>query len=1114
MTAGRLVINSFAYYWRSHLGAIIAAAVGTAVLTGALLVGDSVKHSLMAMIGQRLGSTQCALISGDRLFRDDLGARVAAQPEFSKTFTSAHAVLMMPGLCIRNEGTDSETRAPMTQIIGVGDDFWKLGSGGPSAPPARGEIVINESLANKLGAVAGDSIAIHINKPGVLPLDAPMGGKKESYVFLRATIKEIVRDRGLGRFGLSSNQAAPLNLFVPIAELQNKLGQKGRANMLLIAGPDVPQAQQKDAAAAADNLLQSAWNIDDAELRIRSVPAGNELEIYSPRVFLDDSLSDALIKEQGARGITTYFVNWIRNDANKHETPYSMVCAIGAPLFDENSDANEIVLNDWEQSDLDAKDGDSITLQYCIIGLKRKLEGRETRFKVKQPTVSIKEPWAGDPKLMPEFPGISEAETTEKWDAGIPIDRKKIRDVDEKYWKQYRGTPKAFIPLKKGVELWKNRFGSYTALRVPIKGDPETEKTALAENLRAKISPKILGLALMPVKFHGLQAAANGTDFSGLFLGFSFFLIAAAVLLMALIFQFAVESRAREIGLLLAVGFTPGRVRLLFWAEGVLLAAIGAAFGVFGAIIYAQTLLNALATRWHDAVGTSALEYYAEPPTLIIGCVASVIVAAIAVFLAIRKQAALPARELLAASRGMASPSAGKRGAIWSWVGIVCGIGAVGLVVQAVVTGKLSNAELFFSAGSLALIATLMLVRRLLIAPSKTEGDATLTGLGIRAATRRRGRSLATSALLACGTFLVIAVGANKQDATIDAQNKTAGTGGFALYAQSTIPVFEDLNTPEGRRKAGVQDSTFQHVTIYPFRVKSGDEASCLNLNRAQQPKILGATREFMTRGGFSFAATLDKSALKDNVWELLKRHEGKTIPAICDDQSLTWALGLKLGDELTIYDEHGAPKQIQFVATLANSILQGSVIIDEQEFLKLYPSQSGYSAFLIDQSEGKPADLARSLSRALADEGFDPVPAADRLAQFNAVENTYLSTFQALGGLGMLLGSAGLGVVVLRNVLERRGELAVLRAIGFSRAAIGWLALSEHIWLLILGLAAGVISSLIAVVPALQSTTLPVPWLPLGITLGAILAVGLLSALAATWLMMRGELLAALRSE
>jgi len=44
-------------------------------------------------------------------------------------------------------------------------------------------------------------------------------------------------------------------------------------------------------------------------------------------------------------------------------------------------------------------------------------------------------------------------------------------------------------------------------------------------------------------------------------------------------------------------------------------------------------------------------------------------------------------------------------------------------------------------------------------------------------------------------------------------------------------------------------------------------------------------------------------------------------------------------------------------------------------------------------------------------------------------VQNTYLNTFQVLGALGLLLGSAGLGVVVLRNVLERRAELAAMLA-------------------------------------------------------------------------------------
>ena len=71
-------------------------------------------------------------------------------------------------------------------------------------------------------------------------------------------------------------------------------------------------------------------------------------------------------------------------------------------------------------------------------------------------------------------------------------------------------------------------------------------------------------------------------------------------------------------------------------------------------------------------------------------------------------------------------------------------------------------------------------------------------------------------------------------------------------------------------------------------------------------------------------------------------------------------------------------------------------------------------------------------MTRALRDRGLELTPAAEKLNAFNAVQNTYLDTFQVLGALGLLLGSVGLGVVVLRNVLERRGELALLAA--------GWL--------------------------------------------------------------------------
>jgi ABC-type antimicrobial peptide transport system permease subunit len=140
--------------------------------------------------------------------------------------------------------------------------------------------------------------------------------------------------------------------------------------------------------------------------------------------------------------------------------------------------------------------------------------------------------------------------------------------------------------------------------------------------------------------------------------------------------------------------------------------------------------------------------------------------------------------------------------------------------------------------------------------------------------------------------------------------------------------------------------------------------------------------------------------------------------------------------------------------------------------------------------------------------------PAAGRLAEFNTVENTYLSIFQMLGGLALLLGSFGLGIVVLRNVMERRSELALLRAVGFRKRSLQWLILSEHWLLLLLGLGSGVIAGLVAVLPALRSPGADVPYISLTLTLIAVLLSGIFWTWIATRLALRSPLLVALRNE
>jgi len=238
------------------------------------------------------------------------------------------------------------------------------------------------------------------------------------------------------------------------------------------------------------------------------------------------------------------------------------------------------------------------------------------------------------------------------------------------------------------------------------------------------------------------------------------------------------------------------------------------------------------------------------------------------------------------------------------------------------------------------------------------------------------------------------------------------------------------------------------------------------------------------------------------------------TIPAIGDANSIQWAMGKKIGDTIDYTDEQGRPFKLRLVGAVANSILQGSLIIDEAEFLKRFPSETGYRMFLIDAPSNSVSQISVPLSRALQDAGLQVTPAAQRLNAFNAVQNTYLGTFQILGGLGLLLGCAGLGVVVLRNVLERRSELGLMLAMGFCHRELQKLLLTEHGALLGIGLGIGIVSAAVAVLPALLSPGRQLPYLSLALTLIAVLLNGALWTWLATKYALRGDLMKALRND
>ena len=258
-------------------------------------------------------------------------------------------------------------------------------------------------------------------------------------------------------------------------------------------------------------------------------------------------------------------------------------------------------------------------------------------------------------------------------------------------------------------------------------------------------------------------------------------------------------------------------------------------------------------------------------------------------------------------------------------------------------------------------------------------------------------------------------------------------------------------------------------VDFARFRVRPGEDASCLNLYQAKDPRILAPTSAFVGEGRFAFADSLaETDAERANPWLLLDREfEDGAIPAIADATSLTYALHLGIGDEFVLRRDTDRPIRLRIVAALADSIFQRELLIAEDRFEQVFPDYDGYRFFLVDAPADRAGAVSAALEDRLVDFGFDVVSAAERLASFHRVENTYLATFQTLGGLGLVLGTFGLGAVLLRNVLERRREMALLRAVGYDARHLSLMVLAENTLLLGSGLAAGTVCALIAIAPA-----------------------------------------------
>lgn len=579
-----LIAHSRKHYRRFYRLVTLAVILMTAVLTGSLLLGDSVRGTLVQRVGERLGNTETVITSGTGFMSETL----LEHP----VMNHAHWYLLMDG------------------FVSVGDKLLPVYVWGTDADSlSEGEVFINEPLRSKLSSLNSQpsTLVLHLPAHHLVPSGSLFVSKSYS-TQMRVQVVGVKSVEEGGNLLLKNEQTLPLNVFVNRQYLAEKMELEGKINMIL-----------------SDDF------IDEKQLAASWTPASSGIHLTDStltydEVFIPHNIVDKLAPCSSP--LSTIYLSYFVNDLIHHSdtVPYSFVTAVnkwqGEPL-----DGQDMILSDVAAGRLHVREGDSVRMSYFITKHLKNLDTREQTFRVKQivPLSSFRH----DSLLMADFPGLTRVEKCTDWDSDLPIDMSRVHKEDEEFWQVYRQTPKAIVSYEAVKPDWSNAFGCATAMRF-------TPHTSHLSPLNCQLTPSDADVLLYHPRAQGLKGAKGGVDFGGLFLSLGFFIILAAILLMTNPLVEMFTLRRGEIQLYRQLGFKDKDIRKCLFREAFSVIVFASPLGIVAGLVYSIVTLWLLGNVWSGATHTEGFALHVLPFTLLAGCGFGLLISALTLWFVVR----------------------------------------------------------------------------------------------------------------------------------------------------------------------------------------------------------------------------------------------------------------------------------------------------------------------------------------------------------------------------------------------------------------------------------------------------------------------------------------------
>ena len=1033
MNSKELIKGNRTYFTRYYKLVAFAVIITTAVITGSLVVGDSVRSTLVNRVYDRLGSTETVVFS----MQSFMDSAFVHHPVFE-----GHTRAMLV-----SEGFVSQAgRLIPVMVWGVND-----------MSVSRGKARINTSLAKELNN-SPDDIVLRLPATGMVPSGSLF--VTDNYTTaLRLTFDGIVDVKQHGNLSLKNEQALPLNIFVNRDELAEVIETEGKINLLL------------SNRIISSEELDKAWN--PAISGLKSTMKDGFKEITSDRIFIQEEVVRAIsLNHPQPNRLFSYLVNSIEHTVPSstfnvqrsmsqvqssgfadHTIPYSFVTAMDQ-FGDYTLHPDEIILSDYTARRLGVRENDTLALTFYTSRNLKTLSTDTIQFYVSR-IVPIQE-LAADAGLSADYPGLANAERCTDWNADLPIDMTLITDEDESYWETWKATPKAIIPYLSVAEKWSNSFGSVTAVR--IKAPPNLPEGGGIDHSPVNLEPATLnqqpatltefealsgsgwrgfGIQLTHPRETAFQAARGGVDFSSLFLSLGFFIILSAVLLMLVPLSEMLQQRKDETTLLYSLGYTSKRIIKLCWLESVPVVFVSSVAGVAAGLLYTWFVLFLLGTVWKGATHTEGFMVYPHAVTILIGLLTGIL-------LSVYLLRIMLVRSLKNTVRHRKQKRLSLRRKLVSVV-LLTFIVVLAVFINA---AYIQSAVLFVLVG-LSFQGATGLWGDYLICRNGAFFDRPFTVATPVWATLFAGRKQAMLSFfsLSMGVFIVFAVGLNRQGFTDSAQLAT-GTGGFSLWCESSVPVYHNLSVSLGRERLALTELPAD-AEVLQFLRYGADDASCLNLNKVSTPTVLGVDMEQLSRSSFAINRMMGEDGGNrgngERRFEAFRYRTDSVYPVLVDETVLTWGLGLQLGDTIVYEGSKGKSAVLRLAGTLRNSIFQGNILIDSHLFSEIWDEITGSEVMLVKVNENETENVKMLISQALNNYGVHVTTTNDRLKMFNSVTDTYLTIFLMLGSVGLMLGIMSFIIVIRKNLVLRQQEIYVYRSLGFPDRKIAEFLYKEN---------------------------------------------------------------------